>query len=138
MADIFSSEKRTEIMKKVRTKDTGCELTVRKIVHAMGYRYRLHSKTLPGKPDIVFKSRRKVIFVHGCFWHGHSGCSRGKMPESNVKFWQKKIDGNKARDKQILHDLKNMGWRSLVVWQCQVRAKRIGNIKKRIYKFLEN
>lgn len=137
MVDIFSANKRTEIMKKVRTKDTGCELAVRKMIYAMGYRYRLHKKSLPGKPDIVFSGLKKVIFVNGCFWHGHSGCSRGKLPDSNATFWQKKIMGNRIRDGKILKSLRKLGWKSLVVWQCQVSNKSGYNLKNRIAKFLE-
>lgn len=137
MTDIFSRGKRTEIMKNIRTKDTGCELIVRKMIYAMGYRYRLHKENLPGKPDIVFSARKKVIFVNGCFWHGHSGCSRGKLPDSNAFFWQKKISGNKKRDHEILRKLGNMGWQSLVVWQCQVRQKNVDKVEQRLKQFME-
>jgi len=137
MADIFSANKRTEIMKKVRTKDTGCELAVRKIIYAIGYRYRLHKKSLPGRPDIVFSGRKKVVFVNGCFWHGHSGCSRGKLPDSNSLFWQKKLEGNKLRDTRILKSLSALGWKSLVVWQCQVNRRNIDRLQNKIKKFLE-
>ncbi len=137
MADIFSADKRTEIMKKVRTKDTGCELVVRKMIYAMGYRYRLHKKSLPGKPDIVFSGRKKVIFVNGCFWHGHSGCSRGKLPEANVSFWQKKIEGNKLRDVKVVKQLKKIGWQSLIIWQCQASGRNASKLKSRIKKFIE-
>lgn len=137
MADIFSANKRTEIMKKVRTKDTGCELAVRKMIYAMGYRYRLHKKILPGKPDIVFNGIKKVIFVNGCFWHGHSGCSRGNLPDANSSFWQKKIEGNKLRDAKVVKKLKEIGWRSLIIWQCQVNGKNAPELKGRIKKFIE-
>ena len=137
MADIFSPRKRTEIMKNVRTRDTECELVVRKIIFAMGYRYRLHRADLPGKPDVVFPIRKKVIFIHGCFWHGHSGCARGKLPESNISFWQKKITGNKFRDGKVLRKLKNMGWQNLIIWQCQVSHKNITRLRNRIKEFLE-
>jgi DNA mismatch endonuclease (patch repair protein) len=124
-------------MKNIRTKDTGCELVVRKMIYAMGYRYRLNKRDLPGKPDIVFGVRKKLIFVNGCFWHGHSRCSRGKLPESNASFWQKKISGNKKRDREILRKLRNMGWQSLVVWQCQVRQKNIDKARQRLKQFME-
>lgn len=137
MADIFSQSKRTEIMKNIRTKDTGCELAVRKMIYAMGYRYRLNKRDLPGKPDIVFGVRKKVIFVNGCFWHGHSGCSRGKLPDSNASFWQKKITGNVVRDGKILRSLKKLGWKSLIVWQCQASPKGDSKLKRRIERFLE-
>lgn len=124
-------------MKNIRSKDTGCELIIRKMIFAMGYRYSLHKANLPGKPDVVFTNRKKVVFIHGCFWHGHSHCSRGKLPESNVLFWQKKIIGNKMRDSKVLRKLRNIGWCSLIIWQCQVGQKNIEKLKYKIKEFLE-
>lgn len=138
MADIFSTSKRSEIMKSIRSKDTGCELSVRKMIFAMGYRYRLHREDIPGKPDIVFPGFKKVIFVHGCFWHGHSQCSRGKRPDSNIFFWEKKIAANKVRDGNVLRKLRNLGWRSLIVWQCQIKQKNAEILKQKIKDFLED
>ena len=138
MADIFSPSKRTEIMKNIRTKDTGCELVVRKMIYVMGYRYRLNKRDLPGKPDIVFGVRRKVIFVNGCFWHGHSECSRGKLPDANSSFWQKKIEGNKLRDAKVVKRLKEIGWQSFIIWQCQVNGRNASQLKRRIRIFIEN
>lgn len=138
MADIFSANKRTEIMKKVRTKDTGCELVVRKMIYAMGYRYRLHKKSLPGKPDIVFGARKKVIFVNGCFWHGCKKCSRSKLPTSNQSFWKKKIQGNMDRDKRIYKQLKMLGWDYLNIWQCEIRKRNNERLIVRIRQFLES
>lgn len=108
-------------MSRVRTKGTAPELVVRSALHRLGYRYRLHRKDLPGNPDLVFPSRHKVIFVHGCFWHGHD-CPRGKLPQANAEFWKTKIDKNKARDERVVQTLESLGWEVLVVWECQIRA----------------
>jgi DNA mismatch endonuclease (patch repair protein) len=121
--DRLSREKRSDLMSRVRTKDTEPELFIRSALHRLGYRYRLHRKDLPGSPDLVFPSRQKVIFVHGCFWHGHS-CPRGRLPQSNEKFWENKISKNKARDERVLKTLECMGWKVFVVWECQIRAEK--------------
>ena len=117
--DTRTPEQRRRIMQAVKSKNTGPELTVRRLLHGMGYRYRLHRKDLPGKPDIVFVSRRKAIFVHGCFWHGH-GCSKGRLPKSRLDYWQPKIAGNVARDRMKIDRLRSSGWDVLVVWQCEI------------------
>ncbi|NLS91516.1 MAG: DNA mismatch endonuclease Vsr [Planctomycetaceae bacterium] len=121
MADVFSPEKRSAIMARIKGGNTKPELLVRRIVHSLGYRYRLHSKQLPGKPDLVLPRHHKVIFVHGCFWHGHPRCKRSALPTSNVTFWQEKIGKNRVRDKRTVRNLRRMGWEVLVVWQCQTR-----------------
>ena len=121
MTDVFSNEKRSWIMSRVKGRDTKPELLVRSIFHRMGFRFRLHRHDLPGSPDIVLPRHGKVIFVHGCFWHGHSGCPRSKRPSTNRDFWDKKIDGNIERDKLFQRELRSMGWKVLVVWQCQTR-----------------
>ncbi len=108
------------MMSRIRGKDTEPELTVRRILYGLGYRYRLHAKSLPGKPDIVFPARRKVIFVHGCFWHGHA-CLGGKLPSTRTKFWAAKIAENKRRDRRNRSALRRLCWESLVVWECTVR-----------------
>lgn len=107
-------------MSAVRTRDTGPELSARKVLYALGYRYRLHSKKLPGRPDIVFPALTKVMFIHGCFWHGH-GCSKGKLPKSRLSYWRPKIAANKERDRKNLAALRRRGWKALVVWQCELR-----------------
>lgn len=107
-------------MRAVRRKDTGPELTVRKLLHHMGFRYRLQGRDLPGRPDIVFRSRRKAVFVHGCFWHGHD-CRRGSRPSSNADFWSAKLDRNKERDAEQLRSLAALGWKPMVVWECETR-----------------
>lgn len=119
--DTLTREQRSERMSRVRARNTGPELAVRQALHARGYRYRLHDKRLPGKPDLVFSSRRKVIFVHGCFWHRHSGCSLARLPKSRLDFWQTKLEGNKHRDARHLEQLRELGWSVLVVWECELR-----------------
>lgn len=131
-SDVFSLEKRSQIMSRIRGYDTKPELTVRSIVHQMGYRFRLYGGDLPGNPDIVLPRHKKVIFVHGCFWHGHKDCARSKRPGTHVSFWQNKLDKNIERDKKQQKELKKLGWQYLVVWQCEVnRTKRIHNKIKR-------
>lgn len=137
MADIFSPKKRTEIMKSIRSKDTGCELTVRKLIFATGYRYRLHKASLPGKPDIVFPMLKKVIFIQGCFWHGCRKCSRSKLPKSNKSFWKNKIEGNINRDKQNFKKLKRLGWDYLCIWQCEIKKRNEKKLELRINNYLK-
>lgn len=132
--DTRTPEKRSEIMSAVRTEDTGPELLVRKLLSAQGYRYRLHRKDLPGRPDIVFPGRRKAVFVHGCFWHGHR-CAKGRLPKSRLRYWKPKIAENKKRDARNLAELRRLGWSVLTVWQCQL--KRIGVMELKIRRFLE-
>ena len=112
---------RSQIMRAVKSKDTKPEMIVRRLVHGMGYRYRLHRAGLPGKPDLVFGPRRKVIFVHGCFWHGHN-CKRGaRVPKTNVEYWTAKINRNRQRDEACEASLVAMGWRVLIVWECEMK-----------------
>jgi len=123
MADVFSEEKRSAIMASVRSKDTKPELLVRSLLHRLGYRFRLHRKDLPGKPDIVLPKYSTVIFVHGCFWHGHRGCIRSKLPKSRPEFWRDKIESNVERDRRARIELMAQGWNVLTIWQCQIRGK---------------
>lgn len=121
-------------MQAVKSRDTKPEMTVRRLVHAMGYRYRLHKKDLPGKPDLVFASRRKVIFVHGCFWHGHD-CKRGaRTPKANRKYWQAKIERNKQRDLKSQELLRLDEWGVLTVWECEL--KDASALQERLTRFL--
>ena len=120
----------------VKGKDTKPELTVRSLLHDMGYRFRLHRSDLPGKPDITLPKHKKVIFVHGCFWHGHVGCPRSKRPTTNEKFWHEKLDKNTQRDERNMNDLKNIGWEVLVVWTCEVND--IPELKNKLLTFLED
>ena len=121
MADVFNREKRSWIMRQVRGKDTTPEKVVRSWLHAHGYRFSLHRADLPGKPDIVLSSRRTVIFVHGCFWHGHSGCKNAVLPASNREYWEAKFSRNAGRDKRHARALRRSGWHVLTVWECLVR-----------------
>ncbi len=110
---------RSELMRRVRSKDTGPEMRVRRLVHGMGYRYRLHASDLPGRPDLVFRPRRKVIFVHGCFWHRHEGCAKNRTPKTRRSYWTKKLDGNVVRDRRNQAALAKHGWAALVIWECE-------------------
>ena len=131
--DRVSKAVRSRIMASVRTRDTGAERLVRSIVHAMGYRYSLARKDLPGKPDLVFVSRRKAIFVHGCFWHGHS-CRYGRLPKSRIGYWRPKIEGNRQRDRRQATMLRRSGWSVMIVWQCELRRRDA--LAARIERFL--
>lgn len=134
MADTFSPEKRSAIMRAVLSQNTTPELAVRKIVHRLGFRFRLHRADLPGKPDLVLPKWRKVIFVHGCFWHQHS-CKRGnRTPKTRVEYWQKKLSGNRRRDRRNRDQLKRLGWSVLVVWECQ--TKNVEKLTQRLIRFL--
>jgi len=112
------------------------ELIVRRLVHSLGYRYRLHKKELPGKPDLVFGTRKKVIFVHGCFWHQHNdpNCKDGRLPKSRLDYWLSKLEKNKLRDQTNAEQLTNLGWESLVVWECE--TKDVSALRERIIEFL--
>lgn len=132
--DSLTPAQRSERMSRVRSKDTKPELAVRRLVHAMGYRYRLHGQ-LPGRPDMVFASRRKVIFVHGCFWHRHRGCKNCRMPKSRLAFWRAKLEGNRQRDLVKMKELRKLGWKPLVVWECELKA--VDRLSNRIRGFLE-
>ena len=119
-SDSISSE-RSRNMAAIRGKDTAPEMAVRKMLHGMGLRFRLHRKDLPGRPDIVLPRHRTVVFVHGCFWHRHEGCRFTTTPKTRQEFWQAKFDGNVARDRRNQADLVQLGWRILVVWECELR-----------------
>lgn len=111
-------------------------MAVRKIVHALGYRYRLHVPTLPGRPDLVFPARRKIVFVHGCFWHGHNKCRYATSPKTNREFWESKFAANVARDRRVRRELKKMNWATLTVWQCEL--KKPEKLTERLNDFLTN
>jgi DNA mismatch endonuclease (patch repair protein) len=121
-------------MAAVHSTDTSPEMAVRRIVHALGYRYRLHIPTLPGRPDLVFPSRRKIVFVHGCFWHRHNKCRYATSPKSNRKFWESKFAANVARDRRVRRELKKMNWATLTVWQCEL--KKPEKLTERLNDFL--
>lgn len=125
---------RSENMRRIRSKDTAPEMTVRQLVHGMGYRYRLHGKSVPGKPDLVFAGRRKVIFIHGCFWHQHPGCREGRLPKSNEAYWLPKLQRNVQRDGEALEQLSALGWEALVIWECEIKDRNI--LSERLRTFL--
>jgi DNA mismatch endonuclease, patch repair protein len=122
MIDTLTPAQRSKNMSRIRGKDTKPEMIVRRLTHAMGYRYRLHARELPGRPDLVFRPRRKAIFVHGCFWHRHEGCQFAYTPRSRQQFWSDKFESNVRRDQQALIDLASLGWQVLVIWECQTRC----------------
>ena len=132
MTDTITREQRSHVMASVHSFNTKPELTVRSLLHRMGFRFRPHRKDLPGRPDICLPKYRRVIFVHGCFWHGHS-CSQGRRPTSNQAFWNQKLDRNAQRDAAAIRSLRARGRRSLVVWECQLRSPRL---EDRLRKFL--
>jgi len=134
VTDKISRERRSANMRAIKSKNTAPELAVRSLAHSMGYRFRLHRKDLPGKPDLVFGPRKKVIFVHGCYWHGHGCRVGGKGAKSNRGYWGPKIAGNKARDKSRLAALRRAGWKPLVVWECEVRD--LSKVKAKLKNFL--
>jgi DNA mismatch endonuclease (patch repair protein) len=133
MSDNRTPESRSALMSRIGGKDTAPELTVRHVLHSLGYRYRLHRRDLPGTPDIVFPSRRKAIFVNGCFWHAH-GCRIGRPPKTRRHYWAPKLERNRARDRQNCVDLRALGWRTITVWQCQIRNCR--SLARRLISFL--
>jgi DNA mismatch endonuclease (patch repair protein) len=133
MADRVTAAVRSKIMRSVKSRDTGPELALRKALHRLGYRYRTHESSLPGRPDLVFPRYRCAIFVHGCFWHGHS-CRWGAAPKSRPEFWGPKIARNRRRDRRNLRALRLLGWRTLVVWQCQL--KDFDRLAPKIARFL--
>jgi len=134
MTDVLTKKQRSYNMSQIRSKDTRPEIHVRSIVHRLGYRYALHRKDLPGKPDMVLTRHRKIIFIHGCFWHMHK-CRYGKVkPATNVDFWRAKREGNVARDKNNLRKLRKDGWKVLVVWECWTRD--IPKLEARLRAFL--
>lgn len=137
MKDPLTREERSKRMSLVRAKDTKPETRVRRLVHSLGYRYKLHARDLPGCPDLVFRSRRKVIFVHGCFWHQHNCAMGNRMPKSRIAFWREKLEGNKKRDAEIKRQLRKDGWSVRVIWECQTTPTKIRRLSSRIVRFLD-
>jgi DNA mismatch endonuclease (patch repair protein) len=136
--DTLSAEQRSARMALVRAKNTKPELRVRRLVHHLGFRYRLHRRDLPGKPDLVFSARKRIIFVHGCFWHRHKKCALARMPRSRELFWRTKLEGNALRDKRNNLALRKLGWAVITIWECQLsdvvllttRIRRFLNAKR--------
>lgn len=135
MSDIYSTAKRSEIMSRVRSTGSKPEMLVRRLAHGLGYRFRLHHNGLPGKPDLAFPRHRKVIFVHGCFWHQHERCAKATIPASNHAFWERKLSGNVERDRQNVAALCRSGWQTLVIWECETRDRDA--LATRVRAFLE-
>lgn len=132
--DTLTRIERSERMSRVRGRNTRPELFVRRLVFSLGYRYRLHVGRLAGKPDLVFVARKKVIFVHGCFWHRHSDCGLARVPKSRLAFWLPKLEGNKSRDRRNIQALRREGWRALVLWECELGET--AKLERRIRRFL--
>lgn len=137
MPDRVNRDQRRRNMQAIKSKDMKPEMVVRRLVHGIGYRYRLHANDLPGRPDLVFRPRKKVIFVHGCFWHQHNAeeCRRAHTPKSNTTYWYAKLERNSRRDRSVLEALAAMGWSTLVIWECET-----GNLKavqRKVIRFLE-
>ena len=130
--DRLSPERRSWLMSQVKSKDTSTEIRVRRAAHALGLRYRLHRRDLPGTPDLVLPKHRKVIFVHGCFWHRHAGCKKATMPKSRVRFWKSKFSSTVARDQQAVSDLEDLQWNVVVIWECETKSpERLSNRLRR-------
>ena len=135
MVDSIDQATRSAFMARVRGKNTRPEMIVRKLLFAAGYRYRLHARKLPGSPDLVFPTRKKVIFVHGCFWHRHDGCVASRIPKSRTDYWSEKLNGNKLRDMRNVQALHEAGWQILIVWECQLSNSEM--LLKRLRQFLD-
>jgi DNA mismatch endonuclease (patch repair protein) len=133
--DSLSKQQRSEIMSRVRSKNMRPEMAVRKLVFALGYRYRLHARDLPGCPDLAFRPRKKVIFVHGCFWHRHANCALARMPKSRLDFWMPKLEGNRVRDEKNRKTLAREGWKVLTIWECELRNTK--RLERGIRRFLD-
>ena len=134
MADTLTIAERSERMSRIRGKNTAPEIIVRKLAHGMGYRFRLHRSDLPGSPDLVFPASRKIVWVHGCFWHRHEGCRKATMPTTNVLFWESKFAATQERDDRNLRQVSNQGWDALVVWECE--TKDVARLSERLRVFL--
>lgn len=133
--DKLSTEERSILMGKVRSKNTKPEIAVRKLIHAKGYRFRLHRRDIPGSPDLVFPSLKKVIFVHGCFWHRHTGCKMATTPNTRREFWNQKFASNIKRDQRNFEELAKMGWKFLIIWECEI--KDFSSLTSKAMGFLE-
>lgn len=125
MADTMTPEQRHRCMAAIKSNDTKPEMLVRRYLHALGYRYGLHNKKLPGSPDIVLRRLRTVIFINGCFWHGHDNCKYYRLPKTNPDFWRYKIDANRARDARTASALRTLGWHVIVIWECQLKTEEL-------------
>ncbi|MBO6864180.1 MAG: DNA mismatch endonuclease Vsr [Alphaproteobacteria bacterium] len=125
MADVFSKQQRSMVMAGIRHKDTKPEIAVRRVAHRIGLRFRLHKAGLPGRPDLVLPKHNLVIFVHGCFWHQHEGCAKAYRPKSRSEFWNAKFEANVDRDRRVLTELLDLGWRVAVIWECETKNEQV-------------
>ena len=132
--DIISPERRSANMRRIRSRDTKPEMIVRRLIHGMGFRFRLHVAALPGKPDIVLPRLKRIVEVRGCFWHQHPGCIDSHVPKTRIKYWVPKLENNQRRDKKNKNKLRLLGWRTLVVWECEVRDTK--KLSRRLALFL--
>jgi DNA mismatch endonuclease (patch repair protein) len=132
--DTISADRRSENMRRIRSKDMKPEMVVRQLVHGMGYRYRLHSRKLPGKPDLVFSRLKKIIEVRGCFWHQHGGCIDSHVPKSRMDYWRPKLQRNQQRDLENIQKLRDLGFRVLVLWECEIAKDK--RLAKKLRRFL--
>ncbi|WP_421868112.1 very short patch repair endonuclease [Motiliproteus sp.] len=139
MADIISKHGRAKLMSRIKSRDTQPEMVVRRYLHKLGFRYQLHRRDLPGKPDMVLPKYKAVIFVHGCFWHHHRACDRSRVPKTNQQFWQQKFDDNRKRDRRATKTLRSNGWRVFIVWECQLfshnRSRRLARLSSDLKRF---
>ena len=133
--DTLTPQERSAQMRRVRARNTKPEMLVRRTLHSLGYRYRLHARDLPGTPDIVLRPRKSAIFVHGCFWHRHKGCKLARMPKSRIDFWETKLEANRTRDARHMNELHDLGWRVMVVWECEAGDAKA--LTDRLTRFLE-
>jgi DNA mismatch endonuclease (patch repair protein) len=136
MTDVYDQEKRSTVMRSVHSSQTKPEMIVQQMLESLGYHFLLHQHDLPGRPDIVFPERHKVIFVHGCFWHQHPNCKQAARPQSNTNYWNKKLDRNILRDKDNIRSLRADGWEILILWECEVKNKQL--LKDKISSFVED
>lgn len=137
--DRLTPERRSWLMSRVASRDTSAEMRVRRAAHALGLRYRLHRRDLPGTPDIVFPKHATVVFVHGCFWHRHAGCKKATTPKSRVEFWRQKFARNISRDKRTAKELKSLGWKVAVIWECETKdPNKLSNRLKQIFSYKSN
>jgi DNA mismatch endonuclease, patch repair protein len=136
MADVHTKEQRSYNMSRIKGKDTKPEMLVRKFLHAQGFRYKLHDKTLPGKPDLVLPRYKTVIFIHGCFWHAHTNCKYFTIPKTRTQWWTNKINTNKANDTKAVKSLRKEGWKVIVLWECQLKKESDEKALKKLIKHL--
>lgn len=135
MTDTFTQEKRSEIMANVKGSNTSPERLLKRCLRRLNCRYRSNVGRIPGTPDFMLLGQKKLIFVHGCFWHGHKGCPRARRPKTNKEFWERKIEGNIKRDSRTVRKLRKSGWRVLIIWQCQISDDE--RLERRLFRFME-